>query len=114
MQIFGASKKMTVDRVCEACKNIIEDEDDDVLACGHHAHADCLIERCNGDVPQIRCPRCEALLFGPVVHGLHLQILIPYYFMINILGAIHALVPFLVAFILIEPYYLYNKYFTSV
>lgn len=89
-------------RVCGACGNEITCDEDNVLQCGHDAHAECLFEACGGDALKIACPKCRAVLLAPMVFGLKGPLMLVIYTVINLRGAVGALVPLAIVFALIQ------------
>lgn len=89
-------------RVCGACGKEIECAEDNVLVCGHDAHAACLIEKCGGDLPRAACPTCGQTLFGAIFEGVNGLLMLMIYGTINVVGAYRALMPFLTVFLVIQ------------
>lgn len=89
-------------RICGACEKEIACAEDNILQCGHDAHAACLIERSGGRVETIACPTCNVLLFKMRVYGLNGIMALVLYMYISARGAWQAISPFLVVFLAIQ------------
>lgn len=86
--------------VCGACGNEVEHPEDDVLRCGHRAHAACLLA--SGAVETIACPTCRRTLFGVTVKAVNGPMMLVLYILLNLQGAWQAIFPFLLAFFVLQ------------